>query len=310
MNETDPARLPARLDVMLTGAEGNQLAASVFGDVANPSNDHPLILMMHGGGQTRHSWNGAARQLAARGNIAITVDARGHGDSDWLESKAYSFEDYRDDLIAISRALPAQYGRSNRPLVLVGASMGGISAMMAQDVFGEGEPPLFSAIILVDITPRMQSTGVERILGFMAQAMRSGFGDINEAADAIAAYLPGRARPKSLDGLSKNLRQREDGRWYWHWDPAFVDGPRSIMTGSDTRIDVLLAAAKTISAPALLVRGGKSELVSQEDADEFLALVPHAKYVDVSDAGHMVAGDRNDVFAAAVIDFLEQQGLA
>ena len=82
------------------------------------------------------------------------------------------------------------------------------------------------------------------------------------------------------------------------------------MTGSDTRIEVLLAAAKTISAPALLVRGGTAELVSQEDADECLTLVPHAKYVDVSDAGHMVAGDRNDIFAAAVIDFLEQQGLA
>ena len=178
---------------------------------------------------------------------------------------------------------------------------------MAQAEAAPSEPPLFSAIVLVDITPRMQSSGVNRILGFMSKDMRRGFGDINEAADTIAAYLPGRARPRSLDGLSKNLRQRDDGRWYWHWDPAFVDGPHNIMTGSDSRIDVLLAAVRKISVPALLVRGGKSELVPQEDADEFLALVPHAKYVDVTDAGHMVAGDRNDIFAAAVIEFLEAE---
>jgi pimeloyl-ACP methyl ester carboxylesterase len=227
-----------------------------------------------------------------------------------VPSKNYRFEDYRDDLIAISRSLPGLYGNSARPPVLVGASMGGISAMMAQGAMAPAEPPLFSAIVLVDITPRMQSSGVDRIMGFMSKDMRRGFGDINEAADAIAAYLPGRARPRSLDGLSKNLRQREDGRWYWHWDPAFVDGPNNIMTDAETRVDVLVEAAGRISVPALLVRGGKSELVSQADADEFLALVPHAKYVDVSDAGHMVAGDRNDIFAAAVIEFLEAEGLA
>ncbi|MEP0940977.1 MAG: alpha/beta hydrolase [Rhizobiaceae bacterium] len=309
MNDMSEADL-SRQDVMLTGHEGNQLGASIFGNTDRPANDHPLIVMMHGGGQTRHSWNGAARQLAARGNIAITVDARGHGESEWPPSKNYTFESYRDDLIAISRDVPGLYGNSNKPPVLVGASMGGISAMMAQAAIEQGAAPLFSAIVLVDITPRMQSSGVDRIMGFMAKDMRRGFGEINEAADAIAAYLPNRTRPTSLDGLSKNLRQREDGRWYWHWDPAFVDGPHNIMTGSENRIDVLLAAARKISVPALLVRGGKSELVAQEDADEFLALVPHAKYVDVTDAGHMVAGDRNDIFAAAVIEFLEAEGLA
>ena len=293
----------------LTGAEGNRLAASVYG--SRETNQHPAILMMHGGGQTRHSWDGAARQLAARGNVAITVDARGHGDSAWVESKKYRFVDYCEDLRAIAPQVANQFSADERPPVVVGASLGGLSAMLTQvPNTPSNAPELFSAIVLVDITPRMQASGVDKIMGFMAKDMRRGFGEINEAADAIAAYLPNRARPRSLEGLTKNLRQQDDGRWYWHWDPAFVDGPKNIMTGGSTDREDLLEAVSHITVPTLLVRGGKSELVTEEAAAEFLEHVPHAKFVDVTDAGHMVAGDRNDVFAGAVIDFLTGQGLA
>lgn len=293
----------------LIGAEDNHLAASVYGAVDNTT--HPAILMMHGGGQTRHSWDGAARQLAARGNVAVTVDARGHGDSAWVESQNYRFRDYCYDLRAIAPQVAAQYSAARRPPVVVGASLGGLSAMLAQATEeGASETDLFSAIVLVDVTPRMQASGVDRILGFMSKNMRQGFADISDAADAIASYLPNRSRPRSLDGLSKNLKQHPDGRWYWHWDPAFVDGPNNIMTEGTDRMERLLTAASQIRVPALLVRGGKSELVTEEAAAEFLERVPHAKYVDVTDAGHMVAGDRNDVFARAVIDFLTDQGLS
>ena len=294
---------------VLTGTEDNQLAASVYGSI--DQNRHPAILMMHGGGQTRHSWDGAARQLASRGNVVVTVDARGHGDSDWVPSKNYRFRDYCADLRQIAPQIASQFSAGNQPPVVVGASLGGLSALLAQKRSDDDDDQqLFSAIVLVDITPRMQSSGVDRILGFMSKDMRSGFADVSEAADAIAAYLPNRARPRSLEGLSKNLKQSEDGRWYWHWDPAFVDGPNSIMSYGTTRLEDLLEAARQITVPTLLVRGAKSELVTEEAANEFLEHAPHAKYVDVSDAGHMVAGDRNDVFASAVIEFLAGQGLS
>ncbi|MEP1206053.1 MAG: alpha/beta hydrolase [Rhizobiaceae bacterium] len=293
----------------LTGDENNPLAASVYGSA--DTNDHPAILMMHGGGQTRHSWDGAARQLSARGNVAVTVDGRGHGDSGWVESQNYRFRDYASDLKTIAPQVAKRFSAGGRPPVVVGASLGGLSAMLVHDQHRGPDPvELFSAIVLVDITPRMQASGVDRILGFMSKDMRVGFSDINEAADAIAAYLPNRARPASLDGLAKNLRKRPDGRWYWHWDPAFVDGPNNIMSDNPNRLETLLGAAQRITVPTLLVRGGKSELVTEEAAAEFLQHVPHAKFVDVSDAGHMVAGDRNDTFAKAVIDFLTEQGLA
>lgn len=285
-----------------SGTEDNKLAATLY----TPETDHghPPCLFMHGGGQTRHSWDGACVAIAQLGLTAITVDARGHGDSEWVNSKDYSFSYFRDDLIKLAGDIKAEFGKAP---ILVGASMGGISAMVAQHKAGAD---LFSAIVLVDITPRMEQSGVNKIMGFMAQDMEQGFATIEDAANTISAYLPNRKRPKSLDGLKKNLRLRDNGRWYWHWDPAFVEGARPVGTDRDERLERLQEACRTIKVPALLVRGRQSELVSEEAAQEFLDLVPHAKYVDVNEAGHMVAGDKNDIFADAVISFLQEDVLA
>jgi non-heme chloroperoxidase len=68
-----------------------------------------------------------------------------------------------------------------------------------------------------------------------------------------------------------------------------------------TRLD---DAARGLAIPTLLVRGGQSDILSEAGARTFLELVPHARYADVSGAGHMIAGDRNDAFSRAVLDFL------
>ncbi len=282
--------------VSFIGSEGNRLAATSYGA---PAAGHPPALFMHGGGQTRFSWHRAALDLAKLGVSSFTADARGHGDSDWVTSKNYSFFHFRDDLIALVDQITRKH---NAPPILIGASMGGVSGMLAIDKEGAN---IFSAVVFVDITPTMAPSGVDKIQGFMAANMRDGFATIEDAADVIAAYLPNRPRPKSLDGLRKNLRQRDDGRFYWHWDPAFMDGPASIDTGRGQRGQILQDCCRKITCPALLVRGRDSELVTEEAVEEFKELVPHSRFVDVSGAGHMVAGDRNDVFASAVIDFLK-----
>ncbi|MFD0915576.1 alpha/beta fold hydrolase [Pseudahrensia aquimaris] len=289
-----------RQKIKFTGAEGNNLIGDLY-EPPQQDNSAPPALFLHGGGQTRHSWRGAAKQLAHLGIASITMDARGHGDSDWVQSKDYSIEGYQADTVALSDHLAQRFG--TRP-ILIGASLGGLSGMMAVKAAG---PSVFSAQIFVDITPTMLPSGVDRIQGFMAEKMHEGFNSVEEAADAIAIYLPDRPRPKSLDGLRKNLRQREDGRFYWHWDPAFIDGPHPINKGRETRGAVLQEACRQITAPTLLIRGSRSELVTEAAAKEFQELVPHARFVDVTDAGHMVAGDRNDVFANAVIDFLKRE---
>jgi pimeloyl-ACP methyl ester carboxylesterase len=238
------------------GVSDNLLA----GDVHEPRGEvhgNP-VLLLHGGGQTRHAWGGAARRIADAGHMAFTLDQRGHGDSAWVEDKGYAFDDYAADAVAVSRKIAETTGKK---AVLVGASLGGISGLMAEHM---GGPGLLAGLVLVDITPHMDADGVSRIQGFMAERMREGFATLEEAADAIAAYLPHRAPRRSLDGLSKNLRQGDDGRYRWHWDPAFIDGPRNINHGWETGQQRLIEAARGLEIPVLLVRGQQSELVTEE----------------------------------------------
>ncbi|HTM85788.1 MAG TPA: alpha/beta hydrolase, partial [Mycobacterium sp.] len=187
--------------------------------------------------------------------------------------------------------------------VLVGASLGGFTAML---LAGEIMPKAASAVVLVDIVPNMEITGADRVLAFMAEKMETGFDSLDEVADAIAAYNPHRPRPTDLDGLTANLRRRGD-RWYWHWDPQFITGPTAQQPLEIYDVNRLHTAVQTVldgGVPMLLVRGQLSDLVSAERAEEFLARFPQVEFVDVAGAGHMVAGDRNDVFADAILGFL------
>ena len=158
----------------------------------------------------------------------------------------------------------------------------------------------------MDIVPNMDPSGATRIHTFMNDRMLSGFDSLEEVADAIQEYNPHRRRPNDLDGLRTNLRRR-DGRWYWHWDPKFIDGTSALPPIEVTEVDRLHAAVEAIlrsGVPMLLVRGQMSDLVTKERADEFISRFPEVDFVDVGGAGHMVAGDRNDIFAGAVVEFL------
>jgi pimeloyl-ACP methyl ester carboxylesterase len=278
------------------GAAGNMLAADVYGE------DGPPVLLLHGGGQTRHAWRKTGDLIARMGRVAYAVDQRGHGDSEWVADGAYSFDDYAADARVLADTLAA---RSGAAPVAVGASLGGIACLLAEG--GPQRPrdgTVFAALVLVDITPRVDLAGVEKVQAFMRAHAREGFGSIAEAADAVAAYLPHRPRPRSHEGLKKNLRLHPDGRWRWHWDPRFLDGKRRVGPYSDQVEATLVGAARNIAVPTLLVRGASSELVQEAHARDFLGLVPHATYVDVGGARHMVAGDRNDQFANAIKRFL------
>ena len=274
------------------GAAGNRLAADVFGDAGRP------VLLLHGGGQTRHAWRRTAVEIARAGMTAYAVDQRGHGDSEWVADGAYRFKDFADDATAVAAELTRRHGE---PPVAIGASLGGIASLLAA---GEAKDPIFAALVLVDITPRVDLAGVAKVQGFMRAHAHEGFASVEEAADAVAAYLPHRPRPRSTEGLKKNLRLHPDGRWRWHWDPRFLDGRRPV-GGDRPEVEAqLLGAARELKIPAMLVRGGSSELVQEEHAKEFLALVPHARFADVSGARHMVAGDKNDQFSVAIMAFL------
>ena len=264
----------------------------LHGDRLSGDRSVGVVVLLHGGGQTRHSWARTAERLAGLGWTAITVDARGHGDSDWHPGGDYTLDGFVADLIALAATL-------QEPPVMVGASLGGITALVAA---GE-HPGIAAGLVLVDVVVELERDGVDRILEFLT-AHREGFATLEEVADAIAAYNPNRRRPRNLDGLKKNVRQHADGRWYWHWDPAFVqigDEPQRQVNPARLR-----AAAARVSVPMLLVRGAQSDVVSDEGMADMLALVPTAESVDIPAAGHMVAGDDNDVFAARLAAFLER----
>jgi pimeloyl-ACP methyl ester carboxylesterase len=273
---------------------------TVRGDAWGEPDARP-VLLLHGGGQTRHSWSSCGVALAGEGWQAIALDLRGHGETDWAPDAAYMPTDFVADLVAVSDALP------QRP-VLVGASLGGMTGLLAE---GEGQGGVIAGLVLVDVAPRVESGGIQRIVDFMTAAP-DGFASLEEAADAVAGYRQHRGRPKDLSGLKKNLRRSDDGRWRWHWDPAFmsrdrVAGARASTppAGSFNNPERLLAAAAGLTVPTMLVRGRQSDVVSPRGVEEFLATVAHARFVDVSGAGHMVAGDRNDIFNRAVLDFLQ-----
>jgi len=267
-----------------TGSGGISLAGDTWG---NP--DGRLVVLQHGGGQTRHAWKGAGETLGRSGYHVVAFDARGHGDSDWAPPDAYGVDYMVEDLCCVIKAL----GGGNP--ILVGASMGGGVSLVA---VGEGKVDA-AALVLVDMAPRIEPEGRRQIQEFMNQKPE-GFDSLEEVAEAIANYQPHRKRPRTLDGLAKNVRLGADGKYHWHWDPARRRGWRD----NESYRDRLSACADRLTLPTLLVRGGLSNVLSEEGAQSFLKQCPHAEYVRVNNAAHMVAGDRNDNFADAVIEFL------
>lgn len=275
-------------------ATGVRLVGDAFGPASGPA-----VVLRGGAGQTRQSWGATAARLGDVGYHAVAVDQRGHGDSSWVGDGDYEMARFVEDLVDLAHGFDS-------PPAVVGASLGGLAALI-----GTGWRQLrIAALVLVDIAPRIELGGARRVLEFMA-AHPDGFDSLDSAVEVIAGYLPERDRRPTKAGLDRVLRPDGD-RWRWHWDPNVLGGIGLILEGDDetaaaraTEVNsLLLDAASRIDIPALLVRGRLSDVVTHEGAQEFLAAVPGAEFVDVSGAGHMVAGDRNDPFTDAVIEFL------
>ncbi|UCZ61587.1 alpha/beta fold hydrolase [Mycolicibacterium phocaicum] len=277
--------------VRFRGIDELTLVADEWNRDADTAADKPTILMLHGGGQNRHSWKNTGQILAQAGFHVVALDSRGHGDSDRSPTANYSLETLTGDTLQVIYQI-------GRRVALIGASMGGLTSL---PVAHEAGPELVTKLVLVDVVPRFEKSGSARIRDFMFSGI-DGFASLEEAADAVAAYLPHRTRPRSVEGLKKNLRL-QDGKWFWHWDPAFLTAP-----GDDPfeRAEMLEHAAISLEIPILLIRGKLSDVVSTEGVQDFLQKVPGAQFVELSDAGHTAAGDDNDAFTDAVVQFVRQ----
>lgn len=269
-----------------SGLDGGVLVADVYGPVGAPT-----VLLLHGGGQTRHAWGRAAQTLGDAGWRTVALDLPGHGDSAWATDGDYRIEVLAERMCHIWREL-------GTPLAVVGASLGGLISMAA---VGRADAPPINALVLVDIAPRMEVAGVERIVRFM-RAQPDGFATLEEAAQHIAAYR-GRPMEGPLEGLKKNLRLNAQGRWVWHWDPRLMSENNHNHRRDP---DGYERALRGLQAPTMLLRGQRSDVTTEADARALVQTLPRARFVDLKDAGHMIAGDANDAFAAGVADFLHE----
>ena len=271
----------------LKAADGVVLRLDEWGD-----DGRPPVCFAHGFGQTRHAWHGTAQQLARNGYHCHTADGRGHGDSGWVNGGSYTLDQFVDDATRLA-------GQCKQAPVWVGASMGGLLGMIAAT---EIEDLRLRALVLVDITPRWETRGVERIMAFM-RSHPHGFASVHEAQDAVRAYLPHRANDQNPERLRKLLVPTGNGRLRWHWDPALLE---TVAAESARWSDRLVTAARQLRLPVLLISGGRSELVSERTVAEFQQLVPHAEHRCIADATHMVAGDANDRFTEVILDYLNR----
>jgi pimeloyl-ACP methyl ester carboxylesterase len=272
---------------VLPAEDGLDLAA----DLVPGDTRRPPVLLAHGFGQTRQSWSATQHRLAQAGHASLAYDMRGHGASGSNPpDRPYAADQFVSDVHTAADALGGN-------AILVGASMGGLTGVLAQ-----AQKPRFAALVLVDVTPRWESAGAERIQRFMG-AHPDGFADYEQAADAIASFLPHRRERKRPEQL-RHLLRASGGRLHWHWDPRLL---AEFMQSSDALQDEVARAATRIGVPVLLISGGRSDLVSDRTVDAFLALVPHARHERLADATHMVAGDDNDAFADVLLRHLGAQ---
>lgn len=257
-------------------------------DIAGPAGA-PTVLLLHGGGQTRHAWGGTAQAMARAGWRSIALDLPGHGESAWSVAGDYRIE-------TLSRSMARLWHEIGTPLAVVGASLGGLISMAA---VARGDAPTINALALVDIAPRIEAKGVDRIVNFM-RAHPEGFATLEDAALHIASY---RGRPVAAHprGLQKNLRLNAAGRWTWHWDQRLMNDDNHNHRDDPAFFERTLAQ---YAGPLMLVRGARSDVISEAGAEVFRQTFPQAHFVNLPGAGHMVAGDANDAFTASLIGFL------
>ena len=272
--------------IAYSGGGGLRLAADLHGREGDPP-----IVFLPGAGQTRHAWRRAAAAAATQGLRSISLDLRGHGESEWSAAGDYSLNAFVDDVLGVIHTLA-------EPPILVGASIGGIAALVA---VGESHGLVARGLVLVDVVPQMPGAGLDRIRAFMSVGA-DGFSSVDDAAATIARFLLHRRPSGSGGGLQHNLRKGPDGRLYWHWDPAFHAGSKD--RAAEGMLARMERAACGVRIPTLLISGGRSEVVNQAGINHLLGLIPQATSVKVADAAHMVVGDENDVFNHTLSNFI------
>jgi esterase len=254
---------------------------------------HP-ILFLHGGGLNAHTWDLVCLMMRARYHC-LAMDQRGHGDSEWEPTADYRFDAQVADVEGFIDKLKLQ-----RPL-LVGHSMGGFAAMG----YAIRHAASMAGLVLVDIAPEISMQGSLRIRDFIK--MDREMDSVEDFVERALKFNPARNRELLRRSLLHNLRQLPSGRWTWKHDPNRM--PQNFENERDERKAMIMDNAQNIVCPTLVLRGSRSDVLTDESAKEFSESVPNGRWMRVENAGHTIQGDNPRALLDALDPFLAQIGL-
>lgn len=259
-------------------------------DWGHPNN--PTVLVLHGFAQSGHSFDFASLSLSDRFRV-VALDLRGHGDSDWSPEADYDRATHLADVTEFVEQLGLA------PTTLVGLSLGGTVGYL----LAASRPELVRSIVIVDIAPRVELSGLRRVRGFVEG--EDYFSSLKEMVEVVRRFRPGRTDEQLHGSVLRNAKHLPDGRWSWKYDPVMRRPEARPKVGPDQETE-LWRALESIECPVLVVRGAESDIVSPESLEEMLRRLPGARGVTVEGAGHLVPGDNPSGFIEAIEPFLLQ----
>ena len=270
----------------LVEANGMRFHYLDWGDSNNPP-----VMLLHGFAQTCHSWDFVALALCDRFHV-LSLDQRGHGDSDWAADGDYSPEAYQGDVHGVVEALGLDQ------FVLMGLSMGGRNAV----TYGAKHPDRVRALVIVDSAPVAQRAGSENIRRFVQQ--EDELDSVEEFVERVRKYNPRRSPEQIRGSIMHNLKQLPNGKWTWKYD-RLLRSPQRRLGPDEETTRRLWRYVDSLKPPTLVVRGAESDMVALETAEAMQRRIPNAKLATVEKAGHLVMGDNPTGFEAAVAQFLD-----
>jgi esterase len=251
--------------------------------------DAPVIVLLHGGHQSAHSWDLVSLHLAQNYRV-LALDQRGHGDSEWARDVLYSNHEMSLDAEAFIEAMGL------RAPIVIGHSMGGRNTMLLL----RRNQAIARAAVIVDVGPELSDKGRAAIAGFVQGNQE--FDDLEHFVRNVRQYDPYRSREHIERTVKYNMLERADGKYISKCD----SNPRrlGIVRASGPLENITLEDAAGFNLPVLLVRGQNSNILAPDSAERFAAALPQGRLVTVPDCGHNVHGQNTKGFIAALGGFL------